>query len=335
MTVYYRPIAQTDPHRPARALPLGGSSCVWFDWVEVLERGRAPHVIPGTDLPPDLAARLSLHATPVAGLDLDAPKLMGVLNVTPDSFSDGGRFEGAPAATAQARQMVAEGADIIDIGGESTRPGAAFVPVDEEIARTVPVIDALRKGKITTPISIDTRKAEVGRAALDHSADMINDVSGLSFDDGMAPLVAQTNAPICIMHAQGDPKTMQAAPHYDDVLLDVYDYLAGRVRVAEQAGISRSRILIDPGIGFGKTQDHNLTLLRNISLFHGLGCPILLGVSRKRFIGAIGNQPEADKRGPGSVAIALSMLSQGVQIIRAHDIEAHRQAFALWRALHT
>ena len=334
MTAYYRPIAQTDPHRPDTTLPLAGNPSVWFDRVEVRERGRGPWIAPVADVPPDVVARLTLQRQPVAGIDLSRPTLMGVLNVTPDSFSDGGRFEGAEAATAQAQQMVADGAEIIDIGGESTRPGAAFVPAEEEIARTVPVIKALRAAGITTPISIDTRKANVGRAALDHGADILNDVSGLSFDDGMAPLAAQAKAPICIMHAQGDPKTMQHDPQYDDVLLDVYDYLAERVSFAEEAGISRSRILVDPGIGFGKTQEHNLTLLRNISLFHGLGCTILLGVSRKRFIGTIGNQAQADKRDPGSVAVALSALAQGVQIIRAHDIESHRQAFALWRALH-
>ena len=325
MTHCYRPVAQTDLARPEGAKPLAGSAYIWFDRVEVLSRSEPTYLIPAGDVPGEVLARLTARRQPICGLDMGAPKLMGVLNTTPDSFSDGGRFAELDAARTHARAMAEAGADILDIGGESTRPGAAFVPAEEEVARTVPVIEALRD--VQTPISIDTRKAAVARAAL------LNDVSALSFDADMARVAAETEGPICLMHAQGDPKTMQDRPHYDDVLLDVFDYLAERVEVAEAAGIARERIILDPGIGFGKTAAHNLRLIGGLSLFHALGCPILLGVSRKRFIGMIGNQPQADLRGPGSIALALQGLAQGVQIIRAHDIEPHAQAFALWRAV--
>lgn len=331
MTLYYRPIAQCDPCRPREALPLAGNARIWFDRVALLSRGAAPRVCPVAELPHDILDRLSAPRAPLCGLDMAEPRLMGVLNTTPDSFSDGGRFTALDVARDHARSMVEAGADILDIGGESTRPGAAFVPALEEIARTLPVIEAL--SGITAPISIDTRKAAVAQAALGGGAAMLNDVSALSFDGDMARIAAEAQAPICLMHAQGDPKTMQDDPHYDDVLLDVFDYLAARIEVAEAAGIPRDRIIVDPGIGFGKTAAHNLRLIAGLSLFHGLGCPILLGVSRKRFIGTIGNQPQADLRAPGSIAVALEGLAQGVQIIRAHDIEPHAQAFALWRAV--
>ncbi|MEM9584217.1 MAG: dihydropteroate synthase [Pseudomonadota bacterium] len=331
--IYYRPITQTDAFRPADALPLAGNPKVWFVMFERLQRGAASQLIPAPDVPEAVIAALTSPRADVAGLSMSAPKLMGVLNTTPDSFSDGGRFDTLDPAVSHAQQMRRDGADILDIGGESTRPGAAFVPAEDEIQRTVPVIRALRDAGVTAPISIDTRKAVVADAALDAGATMLNDVSALSFDAQMSEIAAKTAAPICLMHAQGDPKTMQDDPRYADVLLDVYDFLAGRIDVAVAAGIARNRIIIDPGIGFGKTAAHNLALIRGLSLFHALGCPILLGVSRKRFIGAIGNQPQADKRAPGSVAIALQGLMQGVQIVRAHDIEEHAQAFALWQAL--
>jgi dihydropteroate synthase len=237
---------------------------------------------------------------------MDAPRLMGILNVTPDSFSDGGRFAAPDVAVAHARAMADGGADILDIGGESTRPGAAEVPEAEEAARTAPVIAALRKGGLETPVSIDTRKAAVARAALAAGAGLVNDVAALTWDAGVAGVVAGSGAALCLMHAQGTPQTMQADPRYDDVTLDVYDFLEDRIRVAEAAGISRDRICIDPGIGFGKTQAHNLTLLRNISVFHGLGCAILLGVSRKRFIGTLSGEDRADRRGPGTIAVTLA-----------------------------
>ncbi|MBL9049464.1 MAG: dihydropteroate synthase [Tabrizicola sp.] len=330
---YFRPIAMTDPARPAGAKTLVGGWC-WFDRVEVLSRAAAPRVVPATDLPAPVLDRLTAPRTALAGLALDRPRVMGILNVTPDSFSDGGKFLAPEAAVGQARQMAAA-ADIIDIGGESTRPGAVEVPVPDEIARTAPVIMALRSSGLATPISIDTRKEAVAVAALEAGADIVNDVSALSFDPGLGPMVARTGVPVVLMHAQGLPATMQDDPRYADVLLDIYDALASRLAQAEALGIDRRRIVLDPGIGFGKTQEHNLALLRGLSLFHGLGCPILLGTSRKRFIGTIGQAERAEARMPGSIATALAGVAQGAQIIRVHDVTETRQALRLWQSMNT
>ena len=256
--------------------------------------------------------------------------IMGILNLTLDSFSDGGQFFNPDVAVAHALQMEADGAELIDIGGESTRPGALDVPAADEIARIAPVIAAARG---LAAISVDTRKAGVAQAALAAGVGMVNDVSGLDFDPSLAGVVAAAGAPICLMHAQGIPETMQDDPSYGDVLLDVYDALAQRITRAEAAGISRSHIVIDPGIGFGKTQAHNLAILRRISLYHGLGCAVLLGVSRKRFIGSIGNAPDATGRFAGTLAVTLAGIAQGIQIHRVHDVAQTRQGIALWRAV--
>lgn len=331
MSHYYRPIAQSDPHRPDGAKRLAGGWC-WFNTVEVIERGRGRSLVPAHEIPPAALARLTDPRAPLAGMAMDAPRIMGILNVTPDSFSDGGLFDKPDAALAQARAMVAEGADILDIGGESTRPGAGFVEIEDEIARTAPVIEAIRAVQ-DTPISIDTRKAPVAKAALAAGAALVNDVAAFTFDPAMADVTAQAGAPCCLMHAQGDPATMQNDPTYDDVVLDVYDFLEARVQCAEAAGIRRDQIVVDPGIGFGKTLAHNLELLKNLSVFHGLGCAVLLGASRKRFIGTLGNAPDAQDRMPGSVAIALHGIRQGVQILRVHDTLATRQAVSLHMAV--
>jgi dihydropteroate synthase len=330
---YFRPIAMTDPARPAGALTLAGGWC-WFDRVEVLSRAAKGRIVPTADIPGPVLHRLTAPRPAFAGLAMDRPRLMGILNVTPDSFSDGGRFLGEASAVAQANAM-AEGAEIVDIGGESTRPGAVEVAVDEEIARTAPVIRALRAGGLTHGISIDTRKAPVAEAALQAGATIVNDVSAFDFDPTLGPLVAQSGAPVILMHAQGVPKTMQDNPLYGDVLLDIYDALAARLARAEALGIGRDRIMLDPGIGFGKTQAHNLSLLRGLSLFHGLGCPILLGTSRKRFIGAIGRAEVPESRAPGSIATALAGVAQGVQVLRVHDVGETRQALRLWQAMNT
>ncbi|WP_149142593.1 dihydropteroate synthase [Gemmobacter caeruleus] len=332
--IYYRPIPGHDAARPDAALTLAGG-WLWFDRVEVLERGRAPRLIAAADLPEDARARLTAPRAALAGLAMDRPRLMGILNVTPDSFSDGGLFLAPEAALRQGREMAGTGAEIIDVGGESTRPGAAEVPVAEEISRTAPVIAALRAGGIETAISIDTRKAAVAEAALAAGATLVNDVSAFGFDPALKAVTAASGAPVCLMHAQGTPQTMQADPRYDDVLLDVYDFLDARVTEAEAAGIPRDRIMVDPGIGFGKTLDHNLTLIRGLGLFHGLGCPILLGVSRKKFIGTIGAEQDAARRAPGSIAVALAGVAQGAQVLRVHDVWETRQALALWRSVTT
>lgn len=330
---YYRPIAMTDPARPAGAFALAGG-WTWFDRVEVLSRAAQGRIIPASEVPAPVLHRLTAPRPAFAGLTLDRPRLMGILNVTPDSFSDGGRFLAPEAALAQAQAMAA-GAEIIDVGGESTRPGAAEVPVEEEITRTVPVIRALRDGGLAMPISIDTRKAPVAAAALTAGAGIVNDVSAFDFDPDLGRLVAREGAPVVLMHAQGVPATMQDNPLYGDVLLDVYDALAARLARAEALGIDRSRIVLDPGIGFGKTLEHNLALLRGLSLLHGLGCALLLGTSRKRFIGAIGRAEAPETRAPGSIATALAGVAQGVQIVRVHDVAETRQALRLWQALNT
>jgi dihydropteroate synthase len=304
---------------------------LWFTHVEQIARGSAPKVVAATDIPKSVLENLTAARARFCGVDMQRPSIMGILNATPDSFSDGGQHYTFEDAVSGAKAMIAAGADIIDIGGESTRPGANFVDAAEEARRTSPVIAALRAAN--TPLSIDTRKASVARAAFEAGAVLFNDVTALTYDVDSLATAADLNASVCIMHAAGDPKTMQDKPEYDNVLLDVYDYLEGRVQACEAAGIPREKIMIDVGIGFGKTQDHNLELLRGIALFHGLGCPILLGVSRKRFIGTIGNAPDAADRVAGSIVVGLNAVNQGVQMLRVHDIAETKQAIALNSAL--
>lgn len=332
---YFRPVAMTDAARTPGALPLAGGWC-WFDRAEHLTRDGSRGLVAAADLPEPVRARLTAPRAPLAGLTLDRPRLMGILNVTPDSFSDGGRFLGRDSAVAHAARMAEGGADLLDIGGESTRPGAADVTEAEEIARTAPVIAALGANGPSLPVSVDTRKEPVARAALDAGAAMVNDVAALTYDRALGALVAARDVPVCLMHARGTPATMQDDPRYDDVLLDVYDWLAERVAAAEALGIARARIVVDPGIGFGKTAQHNLALIRGLSLFHGLGVPVLLGASRKRFIGSFGGgaaASRADLRGPGTIAVTLAGVAQGVQIHRVHDIVETRQALRLWQAV--
>ncbi|WP_246043877.1 dihydropteroate synthase [Ruegeria sediminis] len=331
MTDYCRPLVQNGPARPEGAVALAGTG-LWFTHAEVLSRDAAPLVVAAGDLPDAALHRLTAPRAPVAGVAMDRPQIMGILNATPDSFSDGGRHNSVDAARAAAVEMVSHGAAILDIGGESTRPGAPTVPEDEETARTVPLIEAIRT-ETGAVVSIDTRKSAVAEAALLAGAGLVNDVSGFTYDDALASFCAGAQVPVCVMHMQGDPATMQDDPQYENVLLDVYDFLERQIGVLEGHGLDRSGIVVDPGIGFGKSEEHNLTLLRNISLFHGLGCPILLGVSRKGFIGRIGKEPRADARAPGSIAVALAGIAQGVQIIRVHDVKETSQALRLWSAV--
>ncbi len=328
---YYRPLVQTGPNKPDDALPLAGGPC-WFTHVEVISRDERGCYIPAARLPDDVCQRLTARRAPIAGLSFDVPRIMGILNVTPDSFSDGGQFSGAAIAVSHAEQMVASGADILDIGGESTRPGAIEVPHEAEIARTAPVVEAIRS-KLKTPISIDTRKATVALVALRNGADMVNDVSGFTFDKKLAPMCAQMGVPVFVMHAQGDPRTMHKNPIYRDVLLDVYDFLEQQITLLNDLGIECENIVLDPGIGFGKKIQHNLELLNGVSLFHSLGCALLLGVSRKGFIGKIGHAPVARDRAAGSIATGLATLAQGVQILRVHDVPETKQAIRLWQAV--
>lgn len=321
----------TDQARPEGALTLAGGKC-WFTHLERLERGRAPVLVDRDRVPSGVLARLTSPRTALAGVSLDRPRIMGILNVTPDSFSDGGLFVDAAAALAQARAMVAAGADILDVGGESTRPGAVEVDDTEEISRTAPVIAAIRADGMV-PISIDTRKSAVAKAALAAGADVVNDVAAFTHDPAMGPLVAEAGCHVILMHAQGTPATMQDNPAYEDVVLDVYDFLEQRIAIAEAAGIARDRIVVDPGIGFGKTLQHNVRLLQAVSVYHGLGCAILLGASRKRFIGTLTGAIEPRDRMAGSVAVALHAVNQGVQILRVHDTLETRQALSLHEAL--
>jgi len=331
------PVARIDPvDRTAAPIdisgPLAGSALVWFEAAHIWEAGRIVESVLLEDLTAVAQDRLTRPRAPLCGLSLDRPRLMGILNVTPDSFSDGGAYGDVDSAVARAAEM-AERAGILDIGGESTRPGAEPVPLADEIARTVPVIGAIRAAGITTPISIDTRKAAVAEAALAAGADMVNDVSALTYDPDMAGVVAAADVPVCLMHAKGDPRTMQDDPRYGDVLGEVCDWLEARVEAACAAGIARDKIILDPGIGFGKTLQHNLTLLRALSLYHDLGLPLLVGASRKRFIGEIGQAATARDRVAGSVAVALQAAAQGAHILRVHDVVETAQALALWQAL--
>jgi dihydropteroate synthase len=275
--------------------------------------------------------RLAAPRAPFAGLALDRPLVMGVINVTPDSFSDGGKFLDAEAAIRHARALMEAGADILDIGGESTRPGATPVSPEEEMRRVLPVTKALAQAGAV--ISIDTRHARVMAAALEAGAKIINDVTALTGDKESLGVAARSNAAIVLMHMQGEPRTMQASPRYREVLLDLYDYFVERLAAVEAAGITRARIAVDPGIGFGKTVEHNRDILGHLALYHGLGCPILLGVSRKSFIARLSRGEDAGHRLAGSLAAGLWGFGQGVQILRAHDVAETVQARAVWQAL--
>jgi dihydropteroate synthase len=321
----------------AVAVAGGPAGCALFEVIEGTPQKSARHFVPARDLAasddPVIAkclSRISAERTPVAGLSMDRPRVMGIVNVTPDSFSDGGDFDTAEKSAAQIARMPDEGADLIDIGGESTRPGAAPVDEAEELRRVLPAIRAARQ--TSCPISIDTRKSAVMKAALEAGAAIINDVSALTYDEKAPSVAAEADAPVVLMHAQGDPRTMQEAPAYDDVLLEVYDYLEARIEAATAAGIARDKVIADPGIGFGKTLDHNLALLSGLGLFHGLGVPIMLGISRKRSIGALTGESDAKKRVAGSLGAALAGAAQGVQIFRVHDVRETVHALTCWQA---
>jgi dihydropteroate synthase len=262
-------------------------------------------------------------------LPLTRPLIMGIVNVTPDSFSDGGRFFASDRAIAHGLALVGEGADLLDIGGESTRPGAAPVPLDEELERVLPVVEGLRQAGV--PLSVDTQKPAVMRAALAAGADMINDVNALRAA-GAVEVVAPTNAAVCLMHMQGEPRTMQLCPTYTDVVGEVRDFLDERLKALEAAGIARERIVIDPGFGFGKNLQHNLDLLRRLDAFATLGVPVLAGLSRKSMLGQITGKAVEDRL-HASVAAALIAALKGARILRVHDVAATRDALAVLAAV--
>jgi dihydropteroate synthase len=323
--LYWRPIARRPEDASARARPLAGGPLV-FSEVELIRRREPRRIVGISDLSPSLLTPFIASRPPLVGLDWSRPRVVGVLNVTPDSFSDGGDFASADAAIDHGRAL---GADILDIGAESTRPGALEVPGEEELRRLLPVIEALAR---TAPVSVDTRKAAVMRAAVAAGARLVNDVSALTHDPDALEAARGAEA-VVLMHSPGPPETMQSLARYDDVLLDVYDALDARIAACEAAGLPREKLIADPGIGFGKTGEHNLALLRGLGLFHGLGVPVLVGLSRKSFIGrlSVGEPPKG--RLPGSLAGALWAASQGVQLLRVHDVAETRQALALWTAL--
>ncbi|QIG46860.1 dihydropteroate synthase [Nordella sp. HKS 07] len=338
MTLYLRPLSLLYGPDARRAIAagqggaLGGSDFIAFTQAELIERDGAHvrrSVIPYAEAR-NHGERLALIESPrpdFAGLAMGRPKLMGIVNVTPDSFSDGGELATTVEAVAHGLGLAGEGADILDIGGESTRPGSDAVTADQEIARILPVIGALAKGGHC--VSVDTRKPQVMRRTAAVGAAIINDVSALSYDSDSLKAAADVDLPVVIMHSQGDPKTMQVNPVYDDVTLDVFDMLAGRIAACEAAGIPRRLIAIDPGIGFGKTFRHNLTLLNELTLFHGLGAVLLVGLSRKAFTGALTAEKNAGQRVFGSVGGALHAALNGAQILRVHDVKGTRQALAV------
>lgn len=279
----------------------------------------------------DWLAALSAPRPEVAGLDLSFCNVMGVINVTPDSFSDGGDRLDPERAVADGIAMWEAGATILDVGGESTRPGAEPVPEDEELRRVVPVIEKLASHGFR--VSIDTRHARVMREAVAAGAQIVNDVTALTGDPDSIEAVRELDVPVVLMHMQGTPQTMQKNPSYADVALDVYDTLAEQVQACQAAGIAREKIIVDPGVGFGKTVQHNLELMNRLALFHGIGCPVLLGVSRKSTIGKLAGGAPPKDRMPGSLAAAIAGAHRGVQIVRVHDVAETLQALAVAQAI--
>ncbi|HMJ92977.1 MAG TPA: dihydropteroate synthase [Allosphingosinicella sp.] len=348
---YLRPTAFVDAPfgLDGRVARLAGTM-VWFSAVELISAGDNDELssalvqveaiekaLAGRGAEAERAwANLTAPRAPLAlgarTIRLDQPQVVGILNVTPDSFSDGGRFAGEAAAAEAGFAMSEAGAAIVDVGGESTRPGARTIWEMDEIERVLPAIRRLAAGG--TAISIDTRKAAVMEAALGAGAALVNDVSGLTWDERSAEVVAKAGCPVVLMHHKGDPATMQDNPRYDrPVLLEVYDWLEERIEAAVAAGVDRSKIVVDPGIGFGKSVQHNLHLLNGLALLHGLGCPVMLGASRKRMIGALSGEAPADRRLAGSVALALKGADQGVHLLRVHDVPETVQAVRVWRGL--
>ncbi len=266
-------------------------------------------------------------------LKLDRPLVMGILNVTPDSFSDGGKYAGIKEALSFAQQMVKDGVDIIDIGGESSRPGSNPVSLDEELKRVIPIITKIREHS-TIPISIDTTKADVARQAISAGADIVNDISALRFDSEMVDVIAENRTPVILMHMLGDPKTMQADPIYFDCVNEIMQFFSERIHFCLNNGIQREKIILDPGIGFGKKLSDNLALINKIGQFKTFGCPVLLGASRKSFIGMItGDKKSPEKRIGGSLAAAITGIQNGVDILRVHDIAETIEAIKLLKAL--
>ncbi|WP_010218990.1 dihydropteroate synthase [Sphingomonas sp. PAMC 26621] len=344
MTLHLRPVqfVDTPVGRDGEVARLAGGM-LWFAAYEVIEAGER-RTVPVTALErllqDDRAARVHARITaPRPALTLgartlrfDQPAVAAILNVTPDSFSDGGTHADDPAAAASAGvAMAAAGAALIDVGGESTRPGAPVVWEGDEIARVIPVVERLARSG--TLVSVDTRKAGVMEAALAAGAAIINDVAALLWDDRALEVVARAGCPVVLMHSPDPAAGGHGGSGYGTVLTDVFDWLETRIDAVVAGGVARDRIILDPGIGFGKSLSDNLALLNGLTLFHGLGCPILLGASRKRMIGALSNEAPADARLGGSLALALKGIEAGVQLLRVHDVAETVQAVRVWRGL--
>ena len=331
MTSYFRPIVRTGSPRSKNSIFLAETN-YWVSEAEEIKFGKKTKLVSINDVPDWWKKRWLKKRSVILGMEFGFPKLMGILNVTPDSFSDGGNHVELDAALNQAKFMEENGVDIIDIGGESTRPGALTVQILEEIRRIEPVINGI-SARSKIPISVDTRKAGVASAAHKAGASMVNDVSGFTFDPDLLPFCSKYKLPVCVMHMKGSPENMQNNPKYKNILIEVFDFLENQIGKLVEAGISRDQIIADVGIGFGKNIEHNLTLIKNISLFHGLGVPLLLGVSRKSIISNVAKVEKPSDRVHGSISLALSALGQGVQVFRVHDVAETRQAFDLWEAV--
>ncbi|HHN68050.1 MAG TPA: dihydropteroate synthase [Thermopetrobacter sp.] len=320
------PVAFTMLEVTHRCASTGERSRRWLGWRRAVERAESDAALKAA------LDRLTAPRAPLCGFDFSRPLVMGIVNVTPDSFSDGGRHDDPQRAIAHGRALAAAGADILDIGGESTRPGAAVVPVEEELRRVIPVIEALAaEGHV---VSVDTRKAVVMERAVRAGARIVNDVSGLTFDAEAARAVAALKVPVVLMHMRGTPTDMMARAAYEDVVTEVYDELAARIDAALKAGVAEERLIIDPGLGFAKTTDDNMAILRRLTMFHGFGRPLLVGASRKRFIGEVTQVADPAGRVAGSLAVAQAAVAAGAQIVRVHDVAETARMARMVRALH-
>ena len=309
----------------------GGTTA--FNSFRVIQRNKKPRVISTSEVKEEFLDRFTSKPISMLGLSFETPAVMGILNVTPDSFYDGEKFFTEKQFVEKGLHLLKIGCTVLDIGGESTRPGAKEVSSTIEIERIMGVIKKIKKSVPSAIISVDTRKSIVAEKALEAGASMVNDISAGSFDKEMFEVVAKHRAGICLMHSQGLPENMQNKPHYDEILLDIYDYFEEKITEAQSKGIPREKIVIDPGLGFGKKLHHNLEIINKISLFLGLGLPVMIGISRKSFIGEIISEREPSERLIGSVAAMLTTLNRGVNIVRVHDVKEAADAIKVWNTL--
>lgn len=329
---YFKPLIRSENPKPKNAYYFAGQR-LWFDQFEVLDRGTQSLLVPADNVPKLILENLLSQRQEICGLEFDNPKIMGIINVTPDSFSDGGKLMDVSEAYCHAAEVIKVGAHILDIGGESTRPGASYISSKIECDRVLPLIKKIRKHYSNIPISIDTRKADVASAALCTGAQLFNDVSALRYDPDSIGIAARLAEGICLMHTAGDSHFLHQQNLEGDIVLDIYDFLESQRDRAICHGIPKEKIILDPGIGFGKNKFENIRILKNIGIYHSLGCPLLVGLSRKRFIGEITGVQEASERKIGSVVLGYEMFRQGVQILRVHDIEETKQALDIFNSL--